>query len=84
MLDAKNIRITLRNKVLNSSYETESSFLDLISNGLSDKFYHCGRKFEFIDGHLSLIPTKEMLLVKKESEGVYILTRTDEYKAFID
>lgn len=83
-LDASNLQITLRDKDKNSDYKTENEFLTYIATKLSDKFYHCGRKYEFIDGHLSLIPTKEKLLVKKESEDIYILTRTDEYKFFID
>ncbi|MDP2089482.1 MAG: DUF2971 domain-containing protein [Flavobacteriaceae bacterium] len=81
-LDAITIQISLKSKETNSDYETESLFLDFISKSLSDKFYHCGRKFEFIDSHLSLIPTKEKLIVKKETEGIYLLTRTEKYKAF--
>lgn len=83
-IDALNIQISLKDKNTNPEYETENAFLDFISENLANKFYHCGRKFEFIDGHLSLIPTKEKLLVKKENDGVYILTRTDEYKAFLE
>ncbi len=81
-LDAISIRITLKNKETNPDYETESLFLDYISEFFHEKFYHCGRKFEYIENNLSLIPTKERLIVKKEVEGVYLLTRTEDYKAF--
>lgn len=83
-LDGNNIQIMLKDKQSNKEYEFESQFLNFICEALPNKFYHCGRKYEFIEGHLTLIPTKEKLLIKKESEGLYIMTRTEDYKMFVD
>lgn len=82
-LDKNNIMISLK-KNDNKEYETQRLFLNFISDILPDQFYQCGRKYEFIDDHMSLIPTKEKLLVEKNSEGVYLLTRTHQYKIFAD
>jgi hypothetical protein len=83
-LNANDIQVSLKNKDDSEKHKTESQFLDFISDVLPNQFYHCGRKYEYIDGHLSLIPTKEKLILKKKSEGIYLLTRTDDYKSFAD
>ena len=82
MLNENDIQVSLKNMDDREKHKMESRFLDFISDALPNQFYHCGRKYEFIDGHSSLIPTKEKLHIKKKSEGVYLLSRTNEYKSF--
>lgn len=83
-IDAINIQISLKMKCKNLEYKIQRKFLDFICDEMSDNFYHCGRKHEYVNGQLCLLPTKERMLVKRKSKDVYILTRTNEFKAFID
>lgn len=84
-LDSKTIRVKPIDSKTNWEYDSQVKILNYISEKLSDKFYHSGTKYENDkDGFVVLIRTKEKLEIRKENDGSYILTRTDDYKIFMD
>ncbi len=74
-IDAKTIRVKPK--------RSNTKILNYITKKLSDKFYHSGIKNEIDkDGSKFLIRTKEKMEIKKEIDGSFILTRTDEIIKF--
>ncbi|MFA9186751.1 DUF2971 domain-containing protein [Flavobacterium sp. FBOR7N2.3] len=83
-LDAKNVLVKPIEES-NWEYQSQVDFLNYIVENLSDKFYHSGTKYEIDkDGVTILIRTKEKMEIKKEIDETFILTRTDDYKIFMD
>ena len=84
-LDAINVSIKPKKVKNNWEYESQILFLDYVVEHLSDKFYHSGTKYELDkDEAIILIRTKEKMNIKKEDDGSFLLTRTNEYIKFMD
>ena len=84
-LDAKNIRVKPINVKSNWEYQSQIDFLNYVVDNLSDRFYHSGTKYEIdTDGETILVRTKEQMQIRKEIDGVFILSRTDNYKIFME
>lgn len=85
MLDNENYRVTPKNEESNWEFENQVLFLNYVCENLSDRFYHCGRKYEIFDEKMILVRTKERMQIKRDNDGnSYILTRTNDFKTFLD
>lgn len=84
-LDAKTIRVKPIDSKTNWEYDSQVKILNYISEKLSDKLYHSGTKYENDkDGFPVLIRTKEKMEITKGNDGEFLLTRTDDYRIFMD
>lgn len=69
----------------NYLFDSHVKFLDFVSNGLSDKLYYSGTKYELDENEmLYVIRTKEKLEIQKQDDGSYLLRRTFNFKEMID
>lgn len=60
-------------------YEHQKTFMEYVSESLSDKFYVSGVKYELDENGIPYLNrTKERMDVKRMDEGFYELTRTNE------
>jgi hypothetical protein len=84
-LDDKSFRIKVKPKKDNRLSEPQNRLLDYIAIDLKDKLYYSGIKYELDENEKHfLIRTKERLEIKKEEDGFYILSRTNQIIKMMD
>jgi hypothetical protein len=84
-LDDKSFRIKTKPKEENWLSEPQSRLLEYIATELNDKLYYSGIKYELDENKKHyLIRTKERLEIKKENDGSYLLSRTNQIIKMMD
>lgn len=82
-LDEKKIKVKPKNEKTNWEYDSQVLLLDFIVNNLKDRLYYSGIKYELDENEVHyIIRTKEKLEIDKQSDGSYILTRTNDVVKF--